>query len=60
MKKKYFAPEMEVVEIEKKVQLLAGSVTLSIDPNEDPILPQDVDSPIFHEVIDIPGFTFFD
>ena len=45
MKKIYLAPEMEVVEIEKKVQLLAGSnPTLGGDlESGDPILAPEMD-----------------
>ena len=50
MKKKYMTPEMEVVEIEKKVQLLAGSGNVSVDSNEDPILPSDIDAPLFSDL----------
>ena len=50
MKKIYLAPEMEVVEIEKKIQLLAGSGNVSVDSNEDPILPSDIDAPLFSDL----------
>ena len=45
MKKIYLAPEMEVVEIEKKVQLLAGSAPgLGGDlESGDPILAPEMD-----------------
>ena len=50
MKKIYLAPEMEVVEIEKKIQLLAGSGNVSVDSNEDPILPSDIEAPLFSDL----------
>lgn len=59
MKKIYLAPEMEVVEIEKKVQLLAGSGYVSVDSNEDPILPSDIDAPLFSD-LDADDINFFE
>ena len=59
MKKIYLAPEMEVVEIEKKIQLLAGSVNMSVDSTEDPILPSDMDAPLFSG-LDADGINFFE
>lgn len=44
MKKKYLAPEMEIVEIEKNVQLLAGS---TIGTGNTPTNPNDSDAPEF-------------
>ena len=44
MKKTYFAPEMEVVEIEKNIQLLAGSAPgLGGEYCGDPILAPEAD-----------------
>ena len=45
MKKIYFAPEMETVEIEKNVQLLAGS---KIPTGDTPTDPSESDAPQFY------------
>jgi len=60
MKKTYITPEMEVVEIEKKVQLLAGSVEsfdLIDDPTVDPT-PGGTLAPALPGFTDITGFPF--
>ena len=45
MKKTYFKPEMDIVEIEKNVQLLAGSTT--VPTGDTPTNPNESDAPEF-------------
>ena len=45
MKKTYICPEMEIVEIEKNVQLLAGS---TVPTGDTPTDPSESDAPEFY------------
>ena len=55
MKKQYFAPEMEIVDINMNQQLLAGSnldVTNGVDLNDaTPGSSLDADAPLFYDFV---------
>ena len=59
MKKIYFTPEMEIIDIKTNQYLLAGSGTVPFGGNEDPLIsPEDPDAPFMslEEMLGIPTF----
>ena len=52
MKKVYYKPEIEVINIKANMQLLAGSPDAVVDPSDPPVDPGKIEAPEFFLIVE--------